>query len=104
MYQEDGTKYKLYIQHIENYEIYGFRIEQKEGEPVGPTVLPRSLPRKILLEFNEQKVGYLTDEENKRLQNIYARRLRIRHEIFRNRRWFKYRYSRQEDNPLFRLS
>lgn len=48
VHEEDPTKYRVYIQHIENYEIYGFKIEQREGEPTGPTVLPRSIPRKIL--------------------------------------------------------
>jgi hypothetical protein len=31
VFEEDKDKYKLYIQHIEGYEIYGFKIEQKEG-------------------------------------------------------------------------
>lgn len=31
VYQEDPSKYRLYIQHIEKCEIYGFRIEQREG-------------------------------------------------------------------------
>ena len=40
---------KIYIQHIENYEIFGFDIAMKEGEPNCPTVQPRSIPRRIIM-------------------------------------------------------
>lgn len=62
IYEEEISKYKIFIQHIENYEIYGFRIEQKEGEPSTPTVLPRSLPRKIPFHIASAKLSFLKPE------------------------------------------
>lgn len=102
--EEDSNKYKIYIQHIEGYDIYGFRIQQKAGQPTAPTVLPRSLPRKIPFYLPNVKLSFLNNEENKRLQLIFIGRLGLLHERFRSRRWYKYKYSRTSSNYMYRIS
>lgn len=47
VYSLENTSDRLFIQHISGVDIYGFKLEQKQGEKVEPRVLPRSLPRKI---------------------------------------------------------
>jgi hypothetical protein len=47
----EGKKERLFVQHIEGIHIYGFRIDHRENEKEEPKVLPRSLPRKVLMDW-----------------------------------------------------
>ena len=61
MHAGNPTDSKIYIQHIENYEIFGFNIPVKEGEPNCPTVQPRSIPRRIQMIPNIDGLEFLTE-------------------------------------------
>lgn len=60
-----------------------------------PTVMPRSLPRKIAFEMPDRKLSYFSEDENKKLMQVIIRRLSLQHEKFRTRRWYKYKYARR---------
>lgn len=94
----DSQKEKLFIQHIENYNVYGFRVEQINGEHMEPTVMPRSLPRKIALDPPYIPIDFLLPEENVLISKLLLRIRILRHEQFRHDEWYQYKYSRGKDN------
>lgn len=56
----EGKHERLFIQHIEGSDIFGFRLEHRDEEREEPKVLPRSLPRKIGMEWSDLSVDFLS--------------------------------------------
>ena len=67
-----------------------------------PTVLPRSLPRKINLELPGHSLPFLSPDENHRLRDLHLRKYILQQEQFRNQRWYRFKYSRGHDHPRYK--
>jgi hypothetical protein len=71
---------RLFIQHISGTDIFGFKLEQKQGKREEPKVLPRSLPRRIPMDLPSLPLTFLTAEEASHLNRLKLSNIQLQHE------------------------
>jgi hypothetical protein len=70
VYSLENSTDRLFIQHISGTDIFGFKLEQKQGKREEPKVLPRSLPRRIPMDLPSLPLTFLTAEEASHLNRL----------------------------------
>lgn len=67
-------------------------------------MLPRSLPRKIAMEWPQVDLEYFSHDQCAYFRRIRLRNFLLEHEGYRRQQWFRLKYSRRKDHLWFEQS
>jgi hypothetical protein len=97
---EKKANYKFWLMGMMDYEFIGVKLPNEEMEP---SVNPRRLTATEDIDLPLIKSLY-EEDLLKKFKNILTKRLIVQHEKYRREKWFKHKFSREKNNPLYRYS